>query len=405
VTPSITLTATPKRLPIGALLALAMTGFICIVTETLPAGLLPLISEGLTISPSMAGQMVTAYALGSVLAVIPMTIATRGWRRRNVLLLTIVGFLVFNSITALSSHYGVTLVARFFAGVAAGLAWSLLAGYARRMVEPEQQGKALALAMVGTPIALSLGVPLGTWLGGLVGWRSTFGLMSVLTLLLIVWVLVKVPDYPPQPAHQRLPLRNVLTTPGVRPVLAVVISWMLAHNILYTYIAPFIAPAGMADRVDLVLLVFGIAALAGIWLTAKLVEPLLRTTVLLSLATFAVVCVALGFGGGMPEVIYVGVAVWGLTFGGAATLLQTALADAAGDGADVALSLNVVAWNSAIAGSGVVGGVLLDRWGVAAFPWAMLALVAIGFAIAWGARAHGFKSGPRSVGASAVAAH
>ncbi|WP_285410940.1 MFS transporter [Pseudomonas sp. FR229a] len=405
MTPSITLTVTPKRLPVGALLALAMTGFICIVTETLPAGLLPLISEGLTISPSMAGQMVTAYALGSVLAVIPMTIATRGWRRRNVLLLTIVGFLVFNSITALSSHYGVTLVARFFAGVAAGLAWSLLAGYARRMVEPEQQGKALALAMVGTPIALSLGVPLGTWLGGLVGWRSTFGLMSALTLLLIVWVLVKVPDYPPQPAHQRLPLRNVLTTPGVRPVLAVVISWMLAHNILYTYIAPFIAPAGMADRVDLVLLVFGIAALAGIWLTAKLVEPLLRTTVLLSLATFAVVCVALGFGGGMPQVIYVGVAVWGLTFGGAATLLQTALADAAGDGADVALSLNVVAWNSAIAGSGVVGGVLLDRWGVTAFPWAMLALVAIGFAIAWGARAHGFKSGPRSVGASVVAAH
>ncbi|KPG84968.1 MFS transporter [Pseudomonas sp. RIT-PI-o] len=405
MTPSITLTATPKRLPIGALLALAMTGFICIVTETLPAGLLPLISEGLTISPSMAGQMVTAYALGSVLAVIPMTIATRGRRRRNVLLLTLVGFLVFNSITALSSHYGVTLVARFFAGVAAGLAWSLLAGYARRMVVPEQQGKALALAMVGTPIALSLGVPLGTWLGGLVGWRSTFGLMSALTLLLIVWVLMKVPDYPPQPAHQRLPLRNVLTTPGVRPVLAVVISWMLAHNILYTYIAPFIAPAGMADRVDLVLLVFGIAALAGIWLTAKLVEPLLRTTVLLSLATFAVVCVALGFGGGMPEVIYVGVAVWGLTFGGAATLLQTALADAAGDGADVALSLNVVAWNSAIAGSGVVGGVLLDRWGVAAFPWAMLALVAIGFAIAWGARAHGFKSGPRSVGASVVAAH
>ncbi|UST76688.1 MFS transporter [Pseudomonas siliginis] len=405
MTPSITLTATPKGLPIGALLALAMTGFICIVTETLPAGLLPLISEGLAISPSMAGQMVTAYALGSVLAVIPMTIATRGWRRRNVLLLTIVGFLLFNSITALSSHYGVTLVARFFAGVAAGLAWSLLAGYARRMVEPEQQGKALALAMVGTPIALSLGVPLGTWLGGLVGWRTTFGLMSALTLVLIVWVLVKVPDYPPQPAHQRLSLSKVLTTPGVRPVLAVVISWMLAHNILYTYIAPFVAPAGMAERVDVVLLSFGIAALVGIWLTAKLVEPLLRSTVLLSLATFAAVCVALGFGGGNPEVIYLGVAAWGLTFGGAATLLQTALADAAGDGADVALSLNVVAWNSAIAGSGVVGGVLLDQWGVTSFPWAMLALVAIAFAIAWGARAHGFKSGPRSVEASVVAGH
>ncbi|NVZ71694.1 MFS transporter [Pseudomonas costantinii] len=405
MTPSLSLSASSERLPIGALLALAMTGFICIVTETLPAGLLPLISDGLAISPSMAGQMVTAYALGSVLAVIPMTIATRSWRRRNVLLLTIVGFLLFNSITALSSHYGVTLVARFFAGVAAGLAWSLLAGYARRMVAPHQQGRALALAMVGAPIALSLGVPLGTWLGGLVGWRTTFGLMSVLTLVLIVWVLVKVPDYPPQAAHQRQPLGKVLTTPGVRPVLTVVISWMLAHNILYTYIAPFVAAAGLGDRVDVVLLVFGIAALSGIWLTAKWVESLLRKIVLVSLATFATVSVVFGFLGDVPQVIYLGVAVWGLSFGGAATLLQTALADAAGDGADVALSLNVVAWNSAIAVSGVVGGVLLDTWGVASFPWAMVLLVAVAFAIAWGAHAHGFKPGARGTGKAAAVGH
>jgi len=407
VTPSTTLSAdaVPDRLPIGALLALAMTGFICIVTETLPAGLLPLISDGLGISASMAGQMVTAYALGSVLAVIPLTIATRGWRRRNVLLLTIVGFLLFNSITALSSHYGLTLLARFLAGMAAGLAWSLLAGYARRMVEPHQQGKALALAMVGTPIALSLGVPLGTWLGGLVGWRTTFGIMSALTLVLIVWVLVKVPDYPGQAAHQRMPLRKVLTTPGVRPVLAVVISWMLAHNILYTYIAPFVAPAGLVDRVDLVLLVFGIAALLGIWVTARLVDGALRKTVLVSLAGFAATCLAFGFLAQVPGVIYLGVAVWGLSFGGAATLLQTALADAAGDGADVALSLNVVAWNSAIAGSGVVGGVLLDTWGVASFPWAMLVLLAVGFAIVWCARLHGFKPGHRAHGKPVVGGH
>ncbi|WP_410022028.1 MULTISPECIES: MFS transporter [unclassified Pseudomonas] len=382
-----------------------MTGFICIITETLPAGLLPQISEGLEISSSLAGQMVTAYALGSVLAVIPLTIATQGWRRRNVLLLTIVGFLLFNSITALSSHYGVILVARFFAGMAAGLAWSLLAGYARRMVAPEQQGRALAVAMVGTPIALSLGVPLGTWLGGIVGWRTAFSIISGMTLLLIVWVLAKVPDYPGQAAHQRLPLRKVLITPGVRPVLAVVITWMLAHNILYTYIAPFVAPAGLLDRVDLVLLVFGVAALSGIWITSRLVEPLLRRTVLVSLAMFAATCLVFGLLAQLPQVIYLGVAVWGLSFGGAATLLQTALADAAGDGADVALSLNVVAWNSAIACSGVVGGLLLDTWGVASFPWAMLVLLAMSLVIAWGARAHGFRPGRRAVGKAAVATH
>lgn len=383
------------RLPIAALLALAMTGFICIVTETLPAGLLPQMAAGLGISTSLAGQTVTAYALGSLLAVIPLTIATQGWRRRNVLLLTIAGFLVFNSVTAISSNYWLTLAARFFAGVSAGLAWSLLAGYARRMVPAHRQGKALAVAMVGTPIALSLGVPLGTWLGTLIGWRSAFAVMSALTVLLIVWVLAKVPDYPGQARHERLPLRRVFTTPGVRPVLGVVVAWMLAHNILYTYVAPFVALAGLAGHVDVVLLIFGLGALVAIGITGSLVDRHLRAAVLVSLAIFAAVALALVWLARVPVAIYVGVAVWGLTFGGAATLLQTALADTAGDGADVALSMNVVAWNSAIAGGGLLGGLLLDAWGASSFPPALVALLAIGFAIATAARTHGFRAGSR----------
>lgn len=391
------MTDSPKTdsLPVSALLALAMTGFICILTETLPAGLLPEVSAGLGVSPALAGQLVTLYALGSLLAAIPLTIATQGWRRRNVLLLSIIGFLLFNSITAWSSNYLLTLVARFFAGMAAGLAWSLIAGYARRMVAPHQQGRALALAMVGTPIALSLGVPIGTWLGGMVGWRTAFGLMSVLSVALIVWVLVKVPDYPGQSRTQRIPLRSVLMTPGVRPVLAVVLTWMLAHNMLYTYIAPFVAPAGLGSRIDVVLLTFGVAALAGIWITGRLVDRHLRHAVITSLATFALVALLFGLYAESTAALYIGVFVWGLTFGGAATLLQTALADAAGSGADVAMSMNVVIWNSAIAGAGLIGGVLLGQFGVGAFPWVMLALLLSSLWIASAASRHGFPSGQR----------
>ncbi len=383
------------QLPLGALLALAMTGFICIVTETLPAGLLPEIGSGLGVSASLAGQMVTVYALGSLLAAIPLTIATQSWRRRTVLLVTVVGFLVFNSLTALSSDYWLTLIARFFAGVSAGLAWSLIAGYARRMVAPHLQGRALAVAMVGTPIALSLGVPMGTWLGGFMGWRMAFGLMSGMTLVLIVWVLIKVPDYPGQSSSQRLPLRQVFLTPGVRSVLAVVFTWMLAHNILYTYVAPFVSRAGLDRDVDLVLLTFGVAALASIWLTGRLVDRHLRTTVLASLALFAAVSIFLGVFSGSAVAVYVGVFIWGLTFGGAATLLQTALADAAGKGSDVALSMNVVVWNSAIAGGGLLGGVLLGQWGTSAFAGVLLALLLISLVIAFRAKAHGFPQGQR----------
>ena len=392
-----------QRLPILALLALAMAGFICILTETIPAGLLPQISQGLNISPSLAGQWVTAYAAGSLLAAIPLTLLTRSWSRRVVLLSTVCGFLLFNTLTAVSSDVVIILIARFFAGASAGLAWSLIAGYARRMVVPSLQGRALALAMVGTPIALSLGVPAGTWMGSLLGWRLTFAAMSGLSLILIGWILLAVPNYPGQSATQKMPLGAVLRLPGVGAVLGVVLTWMLAHNILYTYIAPFIASAGLAHRVDVVLLIFGMAALGGIFITGKIIDTHLRKAVLLSLSIFAAVSVIFGLSTPTPAVIYAGIAAWGLTFGGAATLLQTALADAAGEYADVALSMNVVTWNSAIALGGLTGGMLLEHVGSQSFPWAILLLLLVALGIALRAK-QGFPAeNSRETGITPVA--
>ena len=102
----------------------------------------------------------------------------------------------------------------------------------------------MAIAMIGTPLALSLGVPLGTLMGGVLGWRSIFGIMSGMAVVLVAWVLLVVPDYPGQKSGERLSIRQVFVTPGVRPILFVIVAWMLAHNILYTYIAPFLAPSG-----------------------------------------------------------------------------------------------------------------------------------------------------------------
>ncbi|PHV51809.1 MFS transporter [Janthinobacterium sp. BJB301] len=388
-----------ERLPVLALLALAMTAFLALLSETLPAGLLPQIARDLNISEVMTGQLVTVYAIGSILTAIPLTALTSGWRRRNVLLLAIIGFLIFNTATALSPNYMVALVSRFVTGMAAGLAWGLMAGYARRMVSVEQQGRAMAIAMIGTPLALSLGVPLGTLMGGVLGWRSIFGIMSGMAVVLVAWVLLAVPDYPGQKNGERLSIRQVFMTPGVRPILAVIVAWMLAHNILYTYIAPFLAPSGLRPRVDLVLLVYGVGSLAGIWLVSQLIDRWLRPLVLGCIAAFALVMVALGLAMDSPIVIYVSMAIWGITFGGAGTLLQTASADAAGDGMDVAQAMVATIWNVAIAGGGLAGGMLLDGYGAASFPWAMLALLMVALTIAWRAHRHSFKPGRRSGGA------
>jgi len=263
------------------------------------------------------------------------------------------------------------------------------------MVAVSMQGRALAVAMVGIPLALSVGVPLSAWLGSIIGWRSVFGVMSGMTLALIGWVFLAVPDYPGQTATDRLPMKQVLVTPGVRPVLFVVMTWILPHYILYTYIAPYLASVGLSRHVDLVLLIFGTSAMLGIWLVGSLVDRSLRRLVLTGLSAFALVSLTFGLGSTPLWVICAGTAAWGLSFGGAPTLLQTALADAAGDGADVAQSMLVTVFNLSFAGSGIVGGMLLESTGAGSFPWVVLVTLMIGFLIAWRAKTHGFTSGPR----------
>ena len=382
-------------LPLASLLAFAMTGFIAILTETLPAGLLPDISQGLGVSQVMAGQLVSLYALGSLLAAIPLTVLTSGWRRKKVLLLAIGIFVIFNTITTFSASYWLTLAARFMSGVAAGLAWGMLAGYARRLVSPDLQGRALAIAMVGIPVALSLGTPAGSWLGNMLGWRVAFGVMAALAIVLFIWAWVAVPDLPGQKADRRLPVWQVFRMPGVRPVLAVIFLWMTAHNILYTFIGPFLALSDMSNAVGLILLVFGLAALTGIGTTGIWVDRHLRRLVLLSLAALAAVSVVLAMGMREQIVIFLAVIVWGWSFGGASTQMQTAAADSAGNHVDVVQAMVTTAWNLAIASGGILGGLLLNRAGAASFPWALMALMAVAFVIALLAKQQAFRPGAR----------
>ncbi|OOH78661.1 MFS transporter [Pseudomonas koreensis] len=379
-----------ERLPLAALLALATAGFITVMTEAMPAGLLPQMSSGLNVSQALIGQLVTLYAIGSILAAIPLTIATRGWRRRPLLLSAIGGFAIANSITALSEWYWLTLIARFIAGVFAGLLWALLAGYASRMVAPHLQGRAITVAMLGAPLALSLGIPAGTLLGTLVGWRLSFAIMTALTVVLVIWVRWQVPDFAGERVGKRMPLRQVFTLPGVRSVLLVTLTYVVAHNLLYTYIAPFLQPSGLDASVDRVLLVFGLASVLSLWIVGSLIDRWLRELVLISAGLFLLSAIALGLWRESPSVVYIATAVWGLAFGAMPSLLQTASAKTAKEAADTAQSMLVTLWNVGIAGGGLMGGLLLGNLGVGAFPWIVAGLLVLTLSVAIKARGHGF---------------
>ncbi|UTO03456.1 MFS transporter [Serratia nematodiphila] len=383
-------------LPLKALLALTMSSFIATANETVPAGMLPQIARGMSISEAWAGQMVTLCALGAGAAAIPLTLALGGWPRRRLLLLAIGIFLICNAVTALSPCFGVTLGARFLVGIATGVTWSLLAGYARRLAIVSLQGRAMAIAMLGIPLALALGVPMSAWLGELLDWRWIFAVLASLSALLLVWIRLTLPEFYGRRTPGNAHLREVFCLPGVRPILAVLACWILAHYTLYTYLAPYLAARGLAARVDLALLAFGIAAVAGIALTGLWVDRWLRALVLFSLAAFALVALAFGVDGLPAGAVYVGMVAWGLSFGGAPTLLQTSLADAAGEHADLAQSLLVTFFNLAFAVSGALGGILLANVGANAIPWMVFSLLLVGWSIAWGSAKRGFSAERRA---------
>ena len=398
--------ALPAAFPWTGLLALATAAFTDVTTDLLPAGLLPQMSGSLHVTEARAGLLVGAFAVASALAAIPVTAALRGLPRRPVLQCVLAGFALLDAVTAVSPWYPLTFAARLLAGVMGGALWSMLAGYAARMVPAAQRGRAIAVVLAGITVALCAGIPAGAALAGVLGWRAVFGLLAALALLLVPWVRGRVPALPGEPAARRRsrpgqqgrrsrpgqqgrPALCQATGPGVPAILAVTLLLLTGHQAMYTYVAPF-AP----HRAGVVLLVFGLATAAGIGITGIVADRHLRAALLTALAGIAAAMGALGLAGHQPAVLLGAAALWGAAFGGAPTLLQTALVDAAGPArADVATALQTTVYNAGIAAGSVAGGLVLGQAGVAVLPWVTLACCAAALGAVAAARRHAFPAG------------
>ncbi|WP_307783507.1 MFS transporter [Plantibacter sp. CFBP 13570] len=365
---------TPTRMPWFALAALAAMGFVLVAAETMPAGLLPVIARDLDTSEGLIGQFISVWALGTVILTIPALALTRGLRRKPLLLGAIVGLILANTATAVSGDVAVALVSRFVAGAFCGVIWGMLAAYGRRISPPDRGGLALSIVSVGAPAGLALGTPLGAWLGTAFDWRWAFGGLSALALVVLVSIAVVVPDAPGQPRSARLPLRRVLVLPGVAVVLAVIVVWMLAHNTVYTYISPFLRASGTGLGADLVLLVYGVASIAGIGLTAALIDRAPRALLHGSVATFVTAGVLLLLGHASIVAVLVATVLWGLAFGGSSAQLQSALTRSGREHSDIANSFLPVAFNLAIFAGGVLGAFLLGTFDGLILPVVMIAL-------------------------------
>lgn len=391
-TPAIRPDPTPTRLPLASLLALAVTCFVTLLSETLPAGLLLQMSDDLGISTSTAGQTVTVFAVGCLVGAIPLTSLTASLPRRAVVVGMLLGFVVVNTATALAPSLPILLATRFLAGLGAGMTWALIPSYARRLSPPHLAGRAIALTALGSTLALAVGVPAGTALGEVVGWRWTFGVLSVVALGLVVWVRLGTADVPGTPRSGSGGIPAALRVPGVRAIIVTTAAVIVAHNLLYTYVAPYLVDVGLGESLGQSLLVFGAGSIVGAILVSIFGDSHLRQLAVGSAAALVVSLVLLGTVR-EPVVLLVTVAVWGAVFGSIAPVLQTASARAAGASADAAQSVVVTVWNLAIALGGALGGVGLAVAGAGALPLLSLPLAMVALVIVVGGRRYAFPAG------------
>lgn len=352
---------TTNRLPVVTLIMLAVIGFVLVAMETMPAGLLPVIAGGMGTSEGTVGLFVSAYALGTVTVTIPAISLTRGMRRKPLLLMTLLGLILANTVTAISSDVALSLASRFVAGAFSGVIWGMLAAYGRKISPQRRAGLALSIVSTGAPVGFALGTPLGSWLGTAFDWRWAFTGLTLVALIAGLVLAVIAPNSSGQGGRTRLPVARVFRIPGIAVILAVIFTWMLAHNTIYTYIAPYLRAAGGDLSVDIQLFIFGVSSVAGIVLTGALLDrcprPLLHGSVVLFIAAAAILLV----GHSSTPAVIAATIMWGIAFGGASAQLQAALTTTGGDDSDVANSFLPVAFNIAIFLAGILGAVLLTR--------------------------------------------
>ncbi|RFB78056.1 MFS transporter [Methylovirgula sp. 4M-Z18] len=386
-----------NRLPLAKLAALTFAAFIALLTEIMPAGLLPQISEGLRISDSLSGQFIATTGIGAMLAAIPLMLTTQGISRKRLTLIAAGGLVAMNCVTALSDQYVITLGARFLGGIFIGLNWSVVFVYALRLVPPHLAARTIAIMTLAIPLAFTLGAPTVAFLGKIIGWRETFCIVGLCGILDLMWMAIALPDAAGHARQAKVRLVPTFFLPGLRAVLFATLTYVLAYSILYTYIAPLLANAHLTEHVDSLLLIFGGASVLGVIVSAIWADRWLRGMILGSTLLFAACAIALGAWNESPSAVTLAIAFWGIAYGIGPALLTAATSQTGGEAADVAQAFLVTVWNLSVAGGGVIGGFVLSQFGIAPFPWIAAGLLALSLATIWLAKSHGFPKAAKAV--------
>jgi predicted MFS family arabinose efflux permease len=325
------------------------------------AGILPSVAESLQTTVSLAGQMVTIYALSYAVMAPVMAAVAGGWPRKLLLVSALGIFVVGNVISALATDLNTVLFSRALAGLGAAMFAPTALGVAAALADPARRGRALATVTAGLAGATALGAPIGTFIGGFGGWRTTLWFVALLGLVSMigVWTMLR---SVPQPA--RITLRERLApVRDIRIALTLLTSLFAFGGFLmvYTYAGLVLYRVTGGDERILagMLLVWGVAATVGNVLSGRLVDRFeSRRIINVGLGVAIINFCALPWTSAHTVSAAIALTIWGLCGWGLLVPQQHRLVKVAPQVAPLLLALNNTATYGGLASAGVVGGLV-----------------------------------------------
>ncbi|WP_371793150.1 MFS transporter [Streptomyces sp. NBC_01471] len=346
-----------------AVSAVTLGIFSLMTSELLPVGLLTPVGSELNVSEGTAGLMVTVPGLVAAVSA-PLITVGAGRVDRRLVLAVLIGLVgAANLASAFTPNFATLLIARFLIGVSVGGFWAIAGGLALRLVPEKHVPRAMSVIFGGVSTASVLGVPTGTLLGDLSGWRTAFAAVGVLALAALVCLVLMVP---PLPAARTITLPEL---PGLLRENAAIRIGVLAtfllitgHFLAYTFVRPVLQDISGFDgnTTSSLLLVYGVAGIVGNFVAGSRAATHVRRTLLviaIVLAAAMALIPVLGTGhvGGVILLV-----VWGLGYGGVSVSLQTWMLKAAPEANEAASSLFVLMFNLSIALGALIGGFVVD---------------------------------------------
>ncbi|MEU1726645.1 MFS transporter [Nonomuraea sp. NPDC005692] len=366
-----TTTLAPPRPPLISWLAVTSItlGIFAIVTsEILPIGLLTTIGADFRVTDGTAGLTMTLPGFVAAVAAPVLTVATARLDRRVMLCVLMAVLAAADVLAAVAGAYWVVLASRVLVGLTIGGFWSIAAGLASRLVPPAAVGTATALIFSAVPLGSVLGVPAGTFIGHLAGWRTAFLVLAGLSVLVLVALLCVLPPLPARQVTGARVLLDLLRLRGTGIALLGTFLVVLAHFGTYTYVTPFLEHVTHLPPavVSAVLLAYGAAGVAGNFLAGRAVATAPRLTFAVCGGLIAAATALLPLAGTSQAGAVVLLVLWGLAYGGVPVCSQAWFLRAAPGTPEAATVVFTSSFQATFALGALLGGTIVDAFSVSA---------------------------------------